>query len=111
MPYFSPSEVVGLKPELVELLEKARGYAHIPFIITSGFRDPAENTASGGVDDSAHTRGLAVDLRCSSSRNRLKMVSALILTGFTRIGVYDRHIHADIDPTLPQEVLWIGLSH
>lgn len=33
-----------------------------PLIITSGYRCPAENTAAGGVSDSLHMEGLAVDL-------------------------------------------------
>lgn len=58
--------------------------------------------------DSAHVRGLAVDIACVSSRARMRMVAGLVLAGFNRIGLYSRHIHADVDGSLPGEVLWLG---
>jgi len=36
--------------------------------------------------------------------------AALLQAGFRRIGIYDKHIHADIDKTLPQDVMWWGVS-
>lgn len=103
--HFTDEEVAGLEPELVSRLDSARGFAKVPFIITEG-------RASGGshVANSAHARGLAVDLRCSGSADRFKIVCALILAGFRRIGVYDKHIHADVDTSLPDGVLWWGRS-
>ena len=108
--WFSDEEVEGLDPKLVQMLDHARGFAHCPFIITSGLRSREHNEAIGGVGDSAHTRGLAVDLRCEGSRTRFRMVSALLLAGFRRIEVADKHLHADIDPDKPQDVMWLGTS-
>ena len=103
--YFDDSEIVGLDSRLVEMLDAARGFAGVPFIITEGL-------ASGGshVENTAHQRGLAVDLHCPSSGRRMKIVAGLLKAGFVRIGCYDRHVHADIDLTLPQNVLWVGQS-
>jgi len=103
--YFSDDEVEGLQPELVEKLDRARGLAHVPFIITEGL-------AKGGshVEDSAHQRGRAVDVRCSGSRDRMRIVSAALIVGFRRIGVYDKHVHLDVDDSLPQDVMWTGKS-
>lgn len=109
--HFSDEEVAGLSPNLVDLLDAARSFAHVPFIITSGFRTEAENLAAGGVPGSAHTLGLGVDLRCEGSYTRFRMVTALLVAGFKRIGVYDKHIHVDIDGSLPQSVMWTGTSH
>ena len=108
--HFSDEEVVGLRPELVEKLDQARGYARVPFIITSGYRPPEVNAAVGGVEDSEHETGEGVDLACSDSRTRHQMLPALYLVGFSRIGVYDRHIHAGISKTKPQKVTWWGTS-
>lgn len=106
--HFSAEEVAGLAPELVRMLDRARGLAHIPFHITSGYRPPAQNEVVGGVQDSAHLRGLAVDIACYDSRARMKMVTALIVAGCRRLGVYRSHIHADVDDSLPADVLWFG---
>jgi len=104
--YFSPEETYKLDEKLVEMLDAARAAAGVPFVITEGY-------ASGGshVSNTAHQRGLAVDLRCWNSSSRNKMLRALLGAGFRRIGLYDKHIHVDIDETLPQDVIWIGLSH
>jgi zinc D-Ala-D-Ala carboxypeptidase len=109
--FFEEKEVEGLDPELVAKLDWARGRSGVPFTITSGFRSPEQNERVMGVDGSAHTKGLAVDLRVPDSSSRYKMVNALLLVGFKRIGVYTAHIHIDLDASLPQEVLWIGESH
>lgn len=109
--HFSDREIAGLDPRLVALLDSARGLAKVPFIITSGKRDPLANKTSGGVGDSSHLRGLAVDIACEGSRDRLRIVAAAITAGFRRIGVYNRHVHLDCDEGLPQDVLWTGVSH
>lgn len=109
--WFSASEIIGLDTELVAKLDWARGRAGVPFVITSGKRTPEENERVMGVEASAHIKGLAVDLRCSDSVSRYKMLNALLLVGFKRLGVYDRHVHVDLDPDLPQEVVWVGISH
>lgn len=98
--------MAGLNPRLVSMLDSARGFAKTAFIITSGKRSEAENEAAGGAPNSAHLRGLAVDLRCKSSQKRYKMVPALLLAGFRRIVVYasDGHFHVDCDEALPQDV-------
>ena len=107
--FFTEEEVSGLDAELVAKLDWARGRAGIPFIITSGKRTPEQNAAAGGVSDSSHVRGLGVDLRCQNSQDRYKMLNALFLAGFKRIGVYaaDGHIHVDSDPSLVQDVFWV----
>lgn len=109
--HFSDDEVANLDPRLVEMLDHARGYAHIPFIITSGYRTREENEAIGGVQNSAHTCGLAVDLRCEGSRTRFRIVCAAVLAGFRRIELADKHVHLDIDDTKPQDVIFFGSSH
>lgn len=103
--HFSAKEVAGLDPTLVKLLDWARDRAGVPFILTSGKREPGI-----GVENSAHEDGLAVDIRARDSRTRYKILQALLWVGFHRIGIYDRHIHADIDPDKPPEVVWFGIS-
>lgn len=109
--YFKPEEVAGLDAHLVALLDQAREQAALPFVITSGCRTADANTDAGGVQDSAHLRGLAVDLACGGGLERYRIVKALLGVGFNRLGIYDHHVHADIDASLPQSVIWIGVSH
>ena len=114
--YFRDSEVEGLEAEFVARLEKARHHAGVPFVITSGKRDADANATAGGVQDSAHLQGRAVDLRSTSSRTHFKIVEGAIFAGIKRIGVYRNqsgspsHIHLDDSPDLPGEVLWLGVS-
>lgn len=106
-PYFTPEEAAGLQPEFVARLVEARKLAMTPFVITSGYRTPEHNAAVGGVPNSAHVRGLAVDLSAHDSVTRFKIVKALLDAGFTRVVLYasDGHIHVDDDASLPQGVL------
>jgi len=105
--YFQPYEVINLVPEFVQKLDEARGIAGVSFIITSGYRSPAKNKAVGGVANSAHLKGLAVDLKCTTSANRFKIVNALRQVGFTRIGIAKTFIHVDMDTTKSQNVYWL----
>jgi len=104
--YFNQSEIDGLKPELVKMLDTARGLAGVPFHLNSTLRSPEKNAEVGGVKDSAHTKGLAVDIRVRTSSERFKILQALLDVGFKRIGVGKTFLHADIDLSKPQEVIW-----
>lgn len=105
--YFKQYEIVGLKPELVQMLDKARGIAGIPFKINSGFRTEAENKKAGGVEDSAHLLGLAVDIACTTDSARHKILNALRDVGFNRIGIAKTFVHCDIDKSKSPNVIWL----
>ena len=94
------------KPRFIEQLDKARENAGVPFVITSGFRCENYNREVGGVPDSAHTKGLAADIRVSTSHHRYVIVRGLYEAGFERLGVYQNFIHADIDPDKPTKIMW-----
>ena len=98
--YFVEKEIVGLKTELVDMLDKARGIAGTPFIITSGFRTVAHNKEVGGVDNSSHTKGLAADLKVTT-KTRQKILRGLLNSGVP-IFIEDcpNHIHVDIDSSI-----------
>lgn len=109
--FFSDDEVKGLDPELCSKLDTARAVAGIPFKITSGLRSCDANTAAMGVEGSSHISGKAVDLAVEDGADRFLIVRGLLAAGFVRIGAYDRHVHADVDASKPQNVLWVGVSH
>lgn len=106
--YFSDTEIKNLNLKLVQMLELAREYAQVPFIINSGFRTPKHNAEVGGVPDSAHLKGLAVDLKCETNQIRFIMLWTLLQAGFKRIEISKKHIHVDIDDTKPQSIVWLA---
>ena len=105
-PYFNDTEIAGLDETFVAVLTKARHRAGTPFVLT-------ETVATGGshAANTSHGRGLGVDIRCHDSRSRFLILEALFAIGFTRIGIYDRHLHVDFDSSLDQSVVWLGTSH
>ena len=106
--YFSDSEVKGLKPELVSLLDKARGIAGISFVINSGYRTVAHNKAVGGVANSAHLSGLAVDLRARNGAESYAIIKSAMEVGIKRIGINRKKnfIHLDVDYTKPTPTIY-----
>lgn len=98
--YFSDKEIVGLKPELVIMLNKAREIANTPFKITSGYRTPEHNKEVGGVPNSAHIKGLAVDLACTT-QTRQAILKGLLTCGIP-VFIEDcpKHIHVDLDSSI-----------
>lgn len=99
--------MVGLDIKLLTLLDNARTMADIPFIITSGKRDPAKNAEVGGVNNSSHIKGLACDIACENSSQAFFIIRGAIVAGFKRIGIGKGHIHLDIDPNKVQNVLFV----
>lgn len=97
----------GLDNSLMLLLDKAREFSGIPFIITSGKRDVYTNTEIGGVKDSSHLKGLACDIECEGSKQAFFIILGATQAGFKRIGIGKWHIHLDIDPNKPQNVLFV----
>jgi uncharacterized protein YcbK (DUF882 family) len=106
MKYFKPSEFdspdeagsgAKMSVPFLHKLESARVFANIPFKITSGYRTESWNEKVGGVTNSSHTKGLAVDIAVKSDKDRFLILKALIQSGFTRIGIGSNFIHVDDD--------------
>jgi zinc D-Ala-D-Ala carboxypeptidase len=91
----------------VQMLDKARHLAGIPFKINSGYRTPERNRLVGGKKDSAHLKGLAADIHCVDSRSRGYILGALLEVGFNRIGIAKTFIHVDDDPSKDADVVWL----
>lgn len=100
-------KMAGLDIKLLVLLDNARTFADMPFIITSGVRNIDTNKVCGGVENSAHLKGLACDIKCDNSTNTFNIIKGAIVAGFNRIGIGKGHIHLDIDKEKPQNVLFI----
>ena len=95
------NHVIRLERELVEGLERLRKVAG-PIHIASGYRSPVHNRAIGGVSNSQHTYGRAVDLHRSRMRSNVTEAQARA-AGFSGVGIESRSnnsvIHLDVRPT------------
>lgn len=106
--YFEKSEVIGLDHDFVLLLDKAREIGGIPFVINSGFRTKAHNKVVGGVPNSSHLKGLAVDLRARDGEEIYKIVNACTQVGIKRIGINwnKKFVHVDVDYSKPNPTIY-----
>lgn len=97
----------AMNSDFMSRLDEARGYAGIPFIISSGYRCHRHNKKVGGSSTSSHLKGCAVDIKCVDSRSRYLILEALLDAGFSRIGIGKDFIHVDNDLSKSNNVLWI----
>lgn len=93
--------------KLLEMLDEARHLSGVPFVINCGCRCNKHNKEVGGVKDSSHLLGLAVDISARSDFQKFKIIGALYLVGFRRILLYDSFIHVDIDLSKVNPILKI----
>ena len=92
--------------DFLDLLDKARERAGVPFRITSGYRTAQHNRDCGGVLNSSHLYGLAADISCVNSARRFLIIEALLYVGFTRIGIANTFIHVDLSIDKPHNLIW-----
>lgn len=90
----------------IQKLDSARTVSEIQYIINSGYRTIQHNKKVGGKSNSAHLKGLAADISALTSNQKFRLVYGLMEAGFTRIGIYDTHIHVDMDKSKSQNLLY-----
>lgn len=109
--FFSDEEIKNLSPDVVERLDKARDYCNFPIRMTCGYRTPERNAELGSKPDSAHVKGLAVDMqRPLGADEAIQLAWALGLAGFDRLEVCDKHLHVDMDRDKVHPLTWKGRS-
>jgi len=96
----------NMQYSFIEKLFAARSVSNTPFRITSGYRTKQHNKKVGGKNDSSHLKGVAADIQVNNSMERFNILYALILAGFTRIGIGANFIHVDNDKDKTQGVIW-----
>lgn len=113
--YFSESEFKRCVPSCSEsdmdgaflsLLDKIREEAGIPLVLNCAFRSSSYDKSKGRSGNSAHTKGKAVDIRCTTSANRMKIVRSAIKCGIRRIGIGKSFVHLDTDESLVQDIIF-----
>lgn len=109
--YFTDEEIAGLQTPLPAMLDQARGIAGVPFRLT------ATLATDGHSPNSAHYKGLAVDIGLGHLAEgfdrdtvRYAIVKGLYGAGFKRIEVCPLHIHCDIGepPDYVSPIMWLG---
>jgi len=92
--------------DFLTMLDMARNKAGTFFFINSGYRTKEHNDAIKASKTSSHLKGLAADISCGNSYDRLLFVKCLIEVGFTRIGIGKTFIHVDNDKSKPDSI-WL----
>lgn len=105
-PYFSPAEfkrcnppcdILDMDSEFMNLLSCARSDAGVPFVLNSAYRSSLWDIDRGRSGKGYHTIGCAVDIRCSDSASRAKIVNACLAYGLS-CGISKTFIHVDNRP-------------
>ncbi|HDZ26351.1 hypothetical protein LCGC14_0398790 [marine sediment metagenome] len=88
---------VKIDKRMLSIIQTIRDYFQKPVIITSGYRTKEHNRAVGGVDNSYHTQGKAVDFFIKGIKPK-ELLRVSEYCGATGLGFYrGRHfIHIDI---------------
>lgn len=103
-----PCSLQDMNQRAINMLDTARDFAGIPIVLNTAYRSPEYERKQGRAGTSAHTLGVAFDIRCHTNSNRFKLIVALLQVGFNRIGVYETFIHADCSQKHDQNVIWYG---
>jgi len=78
-------------------LQDIRDLCKFPLHINSAFRCKSHNKAVGGVKNSSHLLGIAVDISITNDFARLMFIRYSIECGIRRIGIGKTYIHLDTD--------------
>ena len=92
--------------EFLGMLDEARDIAGIRFKILSGYVCSHHNRIHYKASTtSSHLIGRAAHIECVNAKKRLKIVEALNMVGFRRLGLGRKYIHIDNDDQKP-DMIW-----
>ncbi len=97
--------------ETAHLLEAVRSLlGNRPILISSGYRSPGVNSATGGARNSAHLTGKAADFTCPGYGNPIDVCNAIAQSGIMfdqLIHEFGSWVHIAWDQNMRQQVLTI----
>lgn len=93
-----------MQPEFMDWLQALRTKAGIPFVISSGYRDPTHPVEARKSAPGAHSRGIAVDILAPDGATAGRIIELAILAGVKGVGVaqdnrrnrQSRFVHLDL---------------
>lgn len=95
-----------MSEQFVHVLDDVRACAGFPFIVNSGYRTESHNAKVGGVSNSSHLQGIAVDIAAPTEAQKRTIAKCAIRNGITRIGWGRTFIHLDMDSSKTQQIVW-----
>lgn len=101
-----PCSIEDMEQSFLDWLDDVREEAGIPLVLNCAYRSVEYDKSKGRAGTSAHTLGVAVDIRCNSSSNRYRIIKAALTMGASRIGIGHTFIHLDLSHTHAQRVIW-----
>ena len=90
----------------LEYIRKKLG--NYPILVTSGFRSKKVNKAVGGVRNSDHLEGLAVDIIIKNNKSIKDTAKQIIETQleFDQIIIYRKFIHLGFNKKMRKQIVW-----
>lgn len=113
--YFSERDFLRANPvckisdmeiDFLYKLDQARYHSGIPYIINSAHRTKEHELKKGRDGTSSHIKGIAVDIKATTSRDRFLILKGLLKAGFKRIGIGKDFIHVDDDKQKHSKLIW-----
>ena len=79
-----------------------------PILVTSGFRSKKVNKGVGGVSNSDHIEGLAVDIIVKNNKSIKDTAKQIIETQleFDQIIIYRKFIHLGFNKKMRKQIVW-----
>lgn len=91
------TDTIFIDLELVDVIQKIREHFDKPVIITSGYRTEPYNKKVGGVNQSQHLYGRAVDIKINGvSPKEVAKFAETLLPKSGGIGIYSTFTHIDV---------------
>ncbi len=97
----------NVKRGLVVKLQMLRHLYKSSIHINSGVRSVEHNNKVGGIANSEHLTGEAVDIKCDNSIMRHELLSLALIVGFTRVGIGKSYLHLGVSATRIKNVYWL----
>ena len=86
-----PSAEQNLQALVDHVLDPARERLGMPITVNSGYRCPTHNAKVGGVKNSQHLKGEAVDITCADNKRLAEIIEQL--GNFDQLIVYPTFLH------------------
>jgi len=88
-------------------LDSLRWKLNRPIHLNSAYRCDKHNSEVGGAKNSAHTKGLAVDIKCDNSQDRYQILKWAFALGFMGIAPANSFVHVDDKKGNPRPNTWL----